>query len=82
MPGLTNGVFVILNTWMPFVLRPREGVAGTHNLIEEAYVHGLMYSEAFDMMDDSEGGSVFFGMRDWVDGRLIGIKAIYFDVGG
>ena len=43
-------VYIILNTWTPFTLRPIERLPGRYRLIGEAYVHGLMYGEAFDIM--------------------------------
>ena len=46
-------VYIILNTWTPFIWRKNERLPGTYRLIEEAYVHGLMYGEAFDIMGEN-----------------------------
>jgi hypothetical protein len=46
-------VCVMCNTFTPFIIRPRSGIS--HNeLIGEAYVHGFMYGEVFDVMDEDQ----------------------------
>jgi len=47
-------VYIIRNTLTPFVLRPVEGRPGHFQLIGDAYVHGLMYGEAFESFGKNE----------------------------
>ena len=52
-------VYVVLNAWTPFILRPNKRVAATYRLIGEAYVHGLMSSEAFGIVDENAWESIY-----------------------
>lgn len=45
-------VYMIRNTWTPFIIRPSEKDSEQFELVGEAYVHGLMYREAFDLVSE------------------------------
>lgn len=47
-------VYIIRNTLTPFILRPMEGKPGHFQFLGEAYVHGLMYGEAFDILNEDD----------------------------
>ena len=53
-PTLQTGdtVCIISNTFAPFIIRSTS--SGRHELIGEAYVHGLMYGEIFDLVDEDK----------------------------
>jgi hypothetical protein len=55
-PNLQVGdlVCIIRNTYTPFIIRPRPGDSGHNELVGEAYVHGLMYGEVFDVVDEDK----------------------------
>ena len=46
-------VCIMCNTLTPFIIRPRSGI-GHSELIGEAYVHGFMYGEVFDLMGEDQ----------------------------
>jgi hypothetical protein len=48
-----NLVSIIRNTLTPFILRPVEGKPGHFAFLGEAHVHGLMYGEAFKIVDEA-----------------------------
>ena len=48
-------VCVMCSTFTPFIIRTRSGIGHSHTeLIGEAYVHGLMYGEVFDLMNEDQ----------------------------
>jgi hypothetical protein len=53
-PMLETGdtVCIICNSFTPFIIRSTP--SGHHELIGEAYVHGLMYGEIFDLVDEDK----------------------------
>lgn len=50
-------ICVIRNAWTPFVIRSGEG-KGCSRLIGEAYVDGLMYGEAFGLVEEGNWGRI------------------------
>lgn len=52
-------IYVALNAWTPFILRPNKTVTATYKLIGEAYVHGLMNSEAFGIVGENAWETIY-----------------------
>lgn len=50
-------ICVIQNAWTPFVIPPGQG-KGCSGFIGEAYVDGLMYGEAFPLVEEGHWGNI------------------------